>query len=242
MTMVQIGFLRRRRVRRAIILLIGLFLSVPIAQVLWVRWINPHTTAPAFLKKLNGDNVPPRIKWLEWKTVPVELREAMLIGEGVAFFEEGAFDWIGIRNSIACAWRNGERVRGASTITQQCARSLFLWQGRSWIRKIAESYYAFWMNALLSKQRILELYSNVIELGDGVYGIEGGAEYHFNLPASQLSRIQIASLIAVMPNPRNWHPKNLTGKSRNRAQMILNQLNQIHGSPPSEIPQVEKNE
>ena len=104
------------------------------------------------------------------------------------------------------AERAGKPVRGASTITNQCARSIFLWQGWSWIRKGLESYYTLWMEALLPKHRILELYANVIEMGRGIYGVEAAAHHFFGVSARGLTREQSAMLAAVLPNPKGWNP------------------------------------
>src|SRR5205085_8120818 len=115
----------------------------------------------------------------------------------------------------------GKPVRGASTITNQCARSIFHWQGRSWIRKGLESYYTIWMEALLPKRRILELYANVIEMGRGIYGVEAASQHHFGVSARGLTREQSAMLAAVLPNPKGWDPKNPSPMLRSRQQRIL---------------------
>jgi monofunctional biosynthetic peptidoglycan transglycosylase len=112
-------------------------------------------------------------------------------------------------------------ARGASTITQQCARSLFLWQNRSWIRKGFEAYYTVLMELMLSKARILELYANVIEFGDGIYGVEAAAQYYYHVPASQLTREQSAMLTAIMPNPRQYDPLKPSEYVLKRREMIL---------------------
>ena len=119
------------------------------------------------------------------------------------------------------AERTGKPVRGASTITNQCARSIFLWQGRSWLRKGLESYYTLWMEALLPKRRILELYANVIEMGPGIYGVEAAAQHFFGVSARGLTREQSAMLAAVLPNPKGWNPAQPNRALRVRQQRIL---------------------
>src|SRR5690606_36322439 len=126
------------------------------------------------------------------------------------------FDWKGIKISIENSKATGAPPRGASTITQQCARSLFLWLGRSWVRKGLEAYYTMWMELLLSKRRIMELYINVIEFGNGVYGLETAAHYHYNCRASGLTVEQISQLLAVMPSPRRWNPRQLPESATKR--------------------------
>ena len=119
---------------------------------------------------------------------------------------------------------SGKPARGASTITQQCARSLFLWQGRSWFRKSLEAYYTVWMELLLSKGRILELYVNVIELGDGIYGIEAAAQKYYGVSADKLTREQAAMLVAIMPNPKQWNPLQPSERVLKRKELVLQRL------------------
>jgi monofunctional biosynthetic peptidoglycan transglycosylase len=113
---------------------------------------------------------------------------------------------------------------GASTITQQSARSLFLWQGRSWIRKGLEAYYTIWMELLLSKRRILELYVNVIEFGDGIYGIEAAAQHYYGKSARDLTREEAAMLAAILPAPRRWNPLAPNRIAKSRWEMILREM------------------
>jgi monofunctional biosynthetic peptidoglycan transglycosylase len=110
----------------------------------------------------------------------------------------------------------------------QCARSIFLWQGRSWIRKGAEAYYTFWMEALLSKRRILELYANVIEMGPGIYGVEAASRAYFGVSAAGLTREQSAMLAAVLPNPKQWTPAKPGPALRFRQRRILLREQQAH--------------
>ena len=130
-----------------------------------------------------------------------------------------------MEEAIQLAERRHRPVQGVSTISNQCARSLFLWQGRSWVRKGLEAYYTFLMEHLLSKQRILELYVNVIELGDGIYGIEEAAEHYFRVPARQLTRSQCAMLAAMLPFPRGWDPHNPSPRLRARYILVLRRMN-----------------
>jgi monofunctional biosynthetic peptidoglycan transglycosylase len=109
----------------------------------------------------------------------------------------------------------------------QCARSLFLWQGRSWLRKGLEAYYTFWMETLLPKRRILELYANVIEMGDGVYGVEAAAHAHYSVNARDLSREQCATLAAILPNPRVWDPRSPTPRLATRIAHLQQQEKQV---------------
>ena len=154
-------------------------------------------------KRYRGDI---QYRWIPLNRVPGDFLDGVWQIEDSRFFSHDGFDWIEMEEAIQLAERRHRPVQGVSTISNQCARSLFLWQGRSWVRKGLEAYYTFLMEHLLSKQRILELYVNVIELGDGIYGIEEAAEHYFRVPARQLSRSQCAMLAAMLPFPRGWDP------------------------------------
>jgi monofunctional biosynthetic peptidoglycan transglycosylase len=114
----------------------------------------------------------------------------------------------------------------------QCARSLFLWQGHSYVRKALEAYYTVWMELLLSKRRIFELYANVVELGRGVYGVEAAARYHYHVPARRLDQNQEAMLAAMLPAPRTWNPRAPTPRLLARQQRILRDLPQARWPSP----------
>ncbi len=160
-------------------------------------------------------------RWIDLKQMPEMFLKHLWISEDQRFFEHDGFDWKEIDFALKKAERKGTPVRGASTITNQCARSIFLWQGRSWIRKGLESYYTIWMELLLPKRRILELYANVIEMGRGVYGVEAAAQRHFGVSARNLTREQSALLAAVLPNPKGWDPRQPGVTLRRRQQRIL---------------------
>ena len=146
----------------------------------------------------------PRI-WVPLDRIPTDLIHFVWASEDQNFFDHHGFDWVQLRKTIA-ATPPGKKVSGASTITMQCARSVFLWQGRSFLRKGLEAYYTVWMELLMSKRRILELYLNQIEWGPGIYGIGAAAHAHFGKPPSALTREQEAALAAILPNPRQWPP------------------------------------
>ena len=138
------------------------------------------------------------------KNVPSDLIHYIWASEDQAFFEHQGFDLARVREAIAEA-KDGE-PRGVSTITMQCARSVFLWQGRSYLRKALEAYYTVWMELLMSKRRILELYLNHIELGPGIYGIGAAAHEYFGKAPDQLTRSEMIALAAILPNPLKWSP------------------------------------
>ena len=205
---------------------------LPILQVAWVRFSNPAITPLMILRGIEarGSGQPPSQRLYEWRPlaqIPDDFLKSVVTAEDQRFFQHHGFDWREVAMAKAQAKRTGKAPRGASTITMQCARSLFLWQGRSWFRKGLEAYYTFWMEALLPKRRILELYANVIEMGNQVYGIEAAARAHFHADARALSREQCAALAAILPNPREWNPREPSPKLAARIAKILREERRV---------------
>jgi monofunctional biosynthetic peptidoglycan transglycosylase len=199
------------------------FLLIPAMQVAAVRFVNPPGTLPMWIEQVSssGPKAPLRYRWIDLPQMPEMFLEHLWISEDQRFFQHEGFDWTEMDLAVKEAERKGKPVRGASTITNQCARSIFLWQGRSWIRKGLESYYTIWMELLLPKRRILELYANVIEMGRGIYGVEAASQHYFGVRARGLTREQSAMLAAVLPNPKGWDPAKPGPMLRWRQQRIL---------------------
>ncbi|MFH1090732.1 MAG: monofunctional biosynthetic peptidoglycan transglycosylase, partial [Pseudomonadota bacterium] len=151
---------------------------------------------------------------------------AVLAAEDQRFYQHGGFDWVEVRQAVGQSVQ-GTGLRGASTISMQAARNLFLWPGRSWVRKGLEAYYTLLLEAFLPKNRILEIYLNVAELGPGLYGAPSGAWVYFGRPASRLSRDQAARLAAILPAPKRLSPLHLSRYLLKRKQQIMNQMNYI---------------
>jgi monofunctional biosynthetic peptidoglycan transglycosylase len=207
-------------------------LLLPAIEVVAVRFINPPVTPLMLLRLVEArvSGAHPLRKLYEWRDLdrmPHDFVKCVLVAEDQRFFRHHGFDWREIHLARMEAERTGKGPRGASTITMQCARSVFLWQGRSWIRKGIEAYYTFWMELLLPKRRILELYVNAIEMGDGIYGIEAAARTHFGVSAANLSHEQCAMLAAILPNPREWNPREPSASLSVRCARILQQEKQI---------------
>jgi monofunctional glycosyltransferase len=214
------------RLRKWILLLLVVLLLIPAMQVAVVRFINPPLTLPMLIEQgsvmlSSGPTSPLRYRWIDLPQIPEMFLEHLWISEDQRFFQHEGFDWKEMELAVKEAERKGKPVRGASTITNQCARSIFLWQGRSWIRKGLESYYTIWMEALLPKRRIMELYANVIEMGRGIYGVEAASQHYFGVSARGLTREQSAMLAAVLPNPKGWDPAKPDRMLRWRQRRIL---------------------
>jgi monofunctional biosynthetic peptidoglycan transglycosylase len=217
---------RRTERWKAVLFVAGALLLVPPVEVAAVRLVNPPLTRPMVFQQIGaffsrGAAAPLRYRWIDLRQMPPMFLKHLWISEDQRFFQHKGFDWKELDVAMERAERTGRPIRGASTITMQCARSIFLWQGRSWIRKGLEAYYTFWMETLLPKRRILELYANVIETGRGIYGVEAAAQYHFGRNARELTREQSAMLAAVLPNPKGWNPAKPGPTLRRRQQRIL---------------------
>jgi monofunctional biosynthetic peptidoglycan transglycosylase len=211
--------------RWLLIVVVALLVTPPL-QVAAIRFINPPRTMPMFIGQgsalfSSGPKSALLYHWIDLPQIPEMFLKHLWISEDQRFFQHDGFDWKELEAAMKEADRKGKPVRGVSTITMQCARSIFLWQGRSWIRKGLEAYYTFWMERLLPKRRILELYANVIEVGRGIYGVEAGAQHYFGVTARSLTREQSAMLAAVLPNPKGWDPANPGATLRRRQQRIL---------------------
>ncbi|HKP97155.1 MAG TPA: monofunctional biosynthetic peptidoglycan transglycosylase [Fibrobacteria bacterium] len=224
---------RFRPLRWIRILALGFFAS-SVAAVLFFRFVPPPFTPlmaiRCFQQALDG-HVPALDKdWTRLEKLSPRLAEAVVASEDQRFFNHHGFDFEAIGSAFTVNGR-GKRKLGASTITQQTAKNLFLWPDRSWTRKGLEAYFTFLLELLWSKQRILEVYLNVIETGDGAYGAEAAARRYFQVSASALSGPQAALIAAVLPNPRAWSPANPTGYLRRRQTWILRQMDHLGPLP-----------
>jgi monofunctional biosynthetic peptidoglycan transglycosylase len=161
--------------------------------------------------------------WVPLGRISPALRAAVVVSEDQRFSQHRGFDWKSMGDAIG-EWRDGARLRGASTITQQLAKNLFLWPGRSLFRKGLEAWLTFWIEVLWPKARILEVYLNVVELGDGVFGAEAASHRYFGTPAAHLGRQQAALLAAILPSPRRSSIARPSGTLRERQRWILRQI------------------
>ena len=230
--------LRRPRSRVGRILgfllrLVAAFLVLSVLSVLLLRWIPPPASAFMVQRELQAwwtgePGFRLRHEWVGWEELSPELRIALVAAEDQKFPEHHGFDW----DAIESAWRHnreGRRVHGASTISQQTAKNLFLWPGRSWLRKGLEVYFTVLVETLWPKRRILEVYMNVAEFGDGIYGAEAASQAYFRKPAARLSRREAALLAAVLPSPRKLRPDRPSRYLLAAAAWIERQAQQLGG-------------
>jgi monofunctional biosynthetic peptidoglycan transglycosylase len=182
------------------------------AHIWWWRDHPPRETAFMALRlaeiRTEHPNARLAYTWVAYEQISVELKRAMIAAEDAKFIEHEGFDWDGIQQAIDRNARRGRVVAGGSTITQQLAKNLFLSSQRSYWRKTEEAVITLMLEALLHKRRILELYLNVIEFGEGIFGCEAAARHYFGVSAGALTAEQAARLAAMAPNPRYYekHP------------------------------------
>ncbi|AHE98480.1 peptidoglycan transglycosylase [Thioalkalivibrio paradoxus ARh 1] len=216
----------RRRLARALVALFAFLLLLTALIVLLLRWVDPPYSMYMLSQGAPGTVPTLRTTWQPLETLPAHLPLAVVAAEDQRFPQHRGFDWVSIRQAVEQRLDGGS-LRGASTISQQVAKNLFLWHGRSFLRKTVEAGFTLAIEALWPKARILEVYLNLAEWGPGVYGIEAAAGYHYGIPARSLSREQAAALAAILPSPRNWSPTSPSESVARRRQWIEQQMHQL---------------
>jgi monofunctional glycosyltransferase len=193
------------------------------------KWVNPPITITQLVSWISGDGL--KRDYISRSNISYNAKLAVIASEDQIFPDHSGFDWKNIKKAMAYNKRKPNRVRGASTISQQVAKNVFLWQGGGWFRKGLEVYFTFMIELIWSKKRILEVYLNVIEMGRGIYGIEAASRSYFNKPAASLTRIEAATISACLPNPKNYTVKPLSNYVVNRRPWVLQQMNNLEGDP-----------
>ena len=209
------------RVARVLGFVLLIWLVVTGSVVFALRWIAPPLTAVMLEQSIPLAKIDYR--WVDANAIANSAPRAAMASEDQRFLEHHGIDFVSLDRALE-DYRDGDQLRGASTITQQVAKNLFLWQRRSFVRKALEAYFALLIELSWSKQRILEMYLNVAEFGPGVFGVEAASQRFFNEPASRLSASQSALLAAVLPNPRRLSAARPSDYVRTRQQEILTQM------------------
>ena len=210
-----------------------LFIGVTLGQVLLLRWLPPLGSAFMIGRRVDAIaqrdwDFPIRYEWRAQGRISPQLPIALVAAEDQNFPNHNGFDFKAIDKAMANNKR-GRKLRGASTISQQLAKNLFLWQGRSYLRKGLEAWYTVLIEATWPKSRILEVYTNVVEFGDGVYGAEAAAQHFFGKPAARLSLSECARLAAVLPSPRKYNAGKPGPYVQRRANWIERQVRHLGG-------------
>ncbi len=217
------GFFKRLRRWVLIVCLLVLILSILI--VLPFRWIDPPTTA--FMLQDESDRDPLLQEWVAWEEIGVAPPIAMVAAEDQKFAHHFGFDVKSIRESVE-DFNEGESLRGASTISQQVAKNLYLWSGRSFLRKGLEAYLTILIETLYPKRRTLEIYLNIAEFGSGVYGVGAASEFYFRKEPHQLTDAEAALLASVLPNPKQLRVDQPSQYVRERQRWIIQQMQRLH--------------
>ena len=222
-----------RLLRGAAWLLLGWFV-LTIAVVAALRWLDPPASAFIVRDRLaawsSGDkSYVYRHRWQAWRAISPQIKVAVIASEDQTFPDHTGFDFKQINNALE-EREQGRRVRGASTISQQVAKNLFLWSGQSWPRKGLEAYFTLLIETLWSKQRILEVYLNVAEFGKGIFGVGAASELFFREPAANLNAYDAALLAAVLPSPKRLRVNAPSRYLRLRQEWIVSQMRGLGGT------------
>ena len=212
-----------------------MFFASTILAVVVLRFIPVYFTPLMFIRCFQqvaeGKSMTLHHHWVPIDEISEHLPVAVMASEDQRFLLHHGFDYDAIEKAAKRNLNGGKRKLGASTISQQTAKNVFLWPGRSWIRKGFEVYFTALTELLWSKQRIMEVYLNSIEMGDGIYGADAVAEYHFGKKAEDLSRSDCALIAATLPNPRKFSSKSPGSYMRKRQRQILSNMRFIPSFP-----------
>ncbi len=215
------------RLKKFLLIAIGGFFLLSIGSVWLYKYVNPPTTPLLLIRWAESefDVGRPRLlgEWAPLENISPHLVRAVITAEDQKFQWHNGFDWVAVRRAIDVNMKSN-RLVGASTISMQTARNVFLWQNRDWVRKGLEAYFTFLIEMIWSKQRILEVYLNVIEWGDGVFGCRDAADAHLRRSVDTVSSLESAWLAAILPNPRKWSGPAFEKKVRGRQQIILRRM------------------
>jgi monofunctional glycosyltransferase len=215
-----------RRMLRSIAWTLAICVTLSVGAVVAFRWIDPPTSAFMIRERLAA---PIRHRWVDGRNISPQLKVAVIAAEDQNFPSHRGFDLKSINDALADRQR-GRRVRGASTISQQVAKNLFLWPQQSWLRKGFEAYFTVLIETLWPKQRILEVYLNVAEFGRGVFGVGAAADVYFHKSAARLDAYDAALLAAVLPSPKRMRVNAPSGYVRSRQEWILEQMRGLGGT------------
>ena len=210
---------------------IFLFLLIShLAYILLIRFVDPPITVTQITSIIEGNGFKRTHLSLDEMSTAAKL--AVVASEDQLFPDHNGFDIKGIERALAFnKKKKGKKIRGASTISQQVAKNVFLWQGRSWFRKGLEVYFTFMIELVWSKQRILEVYLNEAEMGKGIFGIEAAAKQYFKKPAKRLTRTEAAMIAASLPNPVRYTVKPASTYVSRKYPWVLRQMNNLDGDP-----------
>lgn len=201
------------------------------AYIIALKWINPPFTITQLTSLIEGKSL--KRDYVDAAEMSRTIKLAVIAAEDQQFAQHSGFDLKGIQKAMEHN-EKGKSLRGGSTISQQVAKNVFLWQGRTWVRKGLEAYFTFMIELIWGKERILEMYLNVSEMGIGVYGIEAASHYYFQKPAKDLTKDEAAKIAVVLPNPKKYNVNPADRLVTRRAAWVKRQMNNLSGDPAIE--------
>ncbi len=217
------------RLFKKLLLLFAVLLLLALILVVSLNVFNP----PVWMWKLQRQISPPnnfpvtiQHQWVDGDRISAPMKLAVIAAEDQLFLRHSGFDFNSIKNVVSASGQ-GKAIRGASTISQQTIKNLFFWEGRSWIRKALEAGLTVILELTVSKQRILEIYLNIVEFGPGIFGVEAASQTYFHKPAARLTFHEAAQLAAVLPNPYRYRVLNPSAYTRSRVGWIEKQMKQL---------------
>ncbi len=227
---------RSSRQRAAIGLVLGVLCVIPLSAgvVLALRWVDPPTSAfmlrARYQARAEGrDGFRLRHYWVDWEYIAPAAKVAVVAAEDQRFLAHDGFDLESIADAVYERVKQG-RSRGASTVSQQVAKNLFLWPGKSFVRKGLEVWFTLWIETCWPKERVLEVYLNVAQFGDGIYGVEAASVVFFRKSADELTSREAATLAAVLPNPVRFRADRPSKYVKSRSRWILAQMQSLEGT------------
>src|SRR6476620_4194816 len=209
-------------------IILGLFI-LQLVYIIALKWINPPVTLTQLQSLFTGNGL--KRDYVSGDELSYNMKLAVVSSEDQVFPDHSGFDWKSIEKAMKYNKKKTNRIRGASTISQQVAKNVFLWQGRDWIRKGLEIYFTKMIEWIWGKERILDVYLNVIEMGKGIFGAEAASRYYFKKPAKKLTRREAAMIAACLPNPKKYSVKPASGFVLNKSGWILQQMNNLEDDP-----------
>ncbi len=206
------------------------FFIISIGITIIYRFVPPLVTFLMLQRvveqKIDGEEIKLKKDWVPIEDISTFMQRAVIASEDQHFIKHWGFDLEAIEKAYNSN-KKSKRIKGGSTITQQTAKNIFLWPSRSYVRKALEAYFTILIELFWSKERILEVYLNSIEMGDGVYGIEAASQHYFKKPAKDLSKRESAAIAAILPNPRKWSASKPNAYIQKRQFRILKKMKYI---------------
>ncbi|MEO6406474.1 MAG: monofunctional biosynthetic peptidoglycan transglycosylase [Ferruginibacter sp.] len=220
---------KKKNILRKILKIFAWAFILQLVYIIFCTWLNPPITITQTVNILKGNGL--KRDYISYNKMGRNIKLAVIAGEDQLFPDHNGFDMKSIEKAMAYNKKHPNKVRGASTISQQTAKNVFLWQGGGFFRKGLEVYFTFMIEKIWGKKRILEMYLNVAEMGKGIFGVQAAAKAYFNKNAGELSRQEAAMIAACLPNPKKFTVKPLSRYVLVRSSIILRFMNNLDGDP-----------